>query len=100
LEEVFAFTKTLIKNGVFGAGLDHYKEYFENEYSGLILNGDIACGQNMLRRGSKNGETAWKITEEGMKYVENDLLPHSPEAQELIGKLMESHGKPKSSWRK
>jgi len=100
LQLVFEVTKILIKNGVFGRDLDHYKDYFEDKKGSIALNCDLACGKNMLQRSERDGVAVWKMTEEGTKYVEQKLLPQSKAAQKLTEDVLESHGVPRSSWRK
>jgi len=81
IEEVFSISKTLIKNGVFGAGLDHYRDYFIDDHSAITLNCDIACGKNMLIRGCVDGEPTWKNTAEGKLEVER-IIERKRQAKE------------------
>jgi hypothetical protein len=74
IKQVFEISAILHRNGVFGKGIDHYKDYFEDEHSGICLNCDIACGKKMLQRGQQDGKASWKMLEEGLKYVEEELL--------------------------
>ena len=74
IDLIFKISGTLIKNGVFGKGIDHYHDYFENDHSGIALCCDMACGKNMLKRGLKDGEPSWVMCEDGIKYVEEVLL--------------------------
>lgn len=77
VEHVFGITSTLIKNGVFGRSADeHYKDYMENNNSGICLNCDVACGKGHLKRGTKSPtEPTWVITTDGLEYVTKELLP-------------------------
>lgn len=75
IQQIFSITATLHKNGVFGKWIDHYHDYFEDEHSGIILNCDMACGQDMLERSLIDGQAHWKMIEAGLKYVEEKLLP-------------------------
>ena len=99
LEAVKRISAMLKKNGVFGAGIDHHADYLENESSGVVLNCDIACGTNHLKRSVKDGEAAWKMTDEGLSYVEEKLLP-KPEAQAMFDRIDKADGKKPGAWRK
>jgi hypothetical protein len=64
----------LRKNGVFGKQINHFSDYMESKNGGMTLALDISCGLNLLQRGSRDGEATYKMTDEGIDYVENDLL--------------------------
>jgi hypothetical protein len=99
LEQVFSITKMLIKNGVFGVGIDHHKDYFENPHSTICLNCDIACGRDMLKRTTKNGEAHYQMTEPGLKHVEEEILS-KPEGRAFMDSLDAQEGKKPGAWRK
>jgi len=82
-----AISAILKKNGVFDTGIDRFNEYFKDEQSGIILNCDIMCGQDLLRRALKNGKPAFQITDLGVEFAENLMATH-PGAMEFLDKVI------------
>lgn len=102
LEDVRRISSNLQKANVFGKEVNHSKEYLGNDLSGLALILDIQCAGGHLQRSTPkdNGEPTWKCTEEGLDYVEQELLPKSESARKLMDELDDFHGFPKGTLRK
>lgn len=84
---VSCIIELLKKNGVFAAGLDHWEDYWTNrDGAGITLNCDIACGQNLLKRGVLMGEPSWVMTQDGCSYVES-LIKKNPDAKIFMEEL-------------
>jgi hypothetical protein len=90
---------TLRKNGVFGANLDRFHEYFEDKHSGIALNLDISCGQDLMQRTTKNGEPAFKMTDLGVEFAKN-LMATRPSAQKFLEKVIGNKEKAMRAYRK
>jgi hypothetical protein len=69
----------LTQSGVFGAGNDHESDYFRDDDTGVVALGmDMACGLGWLERSRNDkGEPAYRMTQDGCQYVENELLPRA-----------------------
>jgi len=102
LSRVQEMVGNLIDASVFGKGLDHAIYISDDKNSWMTLMLDICCAQGRMARGNPHpdGEPTWKMSEDGIRYVEKDLMEHSPAAKELMDKLDEASGLPRGSTRK